>query len=397
MTSEDNIFSFGDSSDPMQQAREALRAVQQYQQDWQEEGVNRVYKYFDDVEGDWLEKFESISAAGLAKYGSKVTVSAIVEQLKSLGLSTSFITKVAFPSWWKSEIEEDNQAISQLLKSLVRRLSLETRIIQDSPGLFVRFTPIPAIKPKLQKSQGNSKLFSYLARSIASAVLGTIELPYLPISSNASSIRESILQENSCVSLESLLKFCWKAGIPVVHLELGNYFDKHKGYTKSDAFVVIPENRPVIVIGSSRKHSAWLLFILAHELGHVALGHLQKGVLSDESFKDGVNDEEEDAANQFAAQLLFGDVPLQWASNLNQHRLLTRAISLGKEYNLDPGALILNYGWQTGNWGCTVATLKHLEPRANAPAQINAYYQHHLARIDEDSRDYLQQVNVLAA
>lgn len=56
-----NIFDFGDNCSPVQQAREALLAARQYQRDWQEVGRDRVYKYFDDVEGDWLEEFESIA------------------------------------------------------------------------------------------------------------------------------------------------------------------------------------------------------------------------------------------------------------------------------------------------------------------------------------------------
>ena len=390
MTSENNIFSFGDSSDPMQQAREALRAVQQYQQDWQEEGVDRVYKYFDDVEEDWLEEFEPIFVNGAVEQVSRVTIFAICEQLKSLGLTTSFIKNVAFPSWWKSELETDEGSISQLLDSLSRRLFLTVDFSQNS-DLSLAFLPVPATKFKLQRSQEDPQLFSYLARSVANAVSSTVEQAYFPIPSDALAVRQSILQRASCVNLDSLLNFCWRSGIPVVHFD-----KKPNGHVKSDGLVVMSGERPVILIGSSRQHSAWLLFILAHELGHIAKGHLQEGILVDESFLHGVNDGEEDVANQFAAQLLFGDVPLQWATNLNRNSLLAKARSLTKEHNLDPGALILNYGWQTKKWGCAVAALNLLEPVANAPAKINAYYQHHLVSIDEDSRDYLQQVNVLA-
>lgn len=41
---------------------DALRAAQQYQRDWQEHGISRVHKYFEDVEGNWLEEFEEIEA-----------------------------------------------------------------------------------------------------------------------------------------------------------------------------------------------------------------------------------------------------------------------------------------------------------------------------------------------
>lgn len=398
MTSENNIFSFGEIADPVEKARAALHAVRQYQQDWQEHGVDRVHKYFDDVEGDWLENFEAISVDSPARPISGVALPNIIAQLKALGLSNSFINNVAFPSWWRDDFEDDQAAISRLLQSLAKRLFLKISVFQDSSNLSLGFAPITAKKFKLQRRQENPELFAYLSRSVARTVLETVGLPYLFIPRNPSSIRESILQNNSCVSLESLLDFCWNSGLPVIQFDLFSLFGTGNNKPhKSDGMVVVIDNRPVVVVGSSRKHSAWLLFILAHELGHIAHGHLQEGVLSDESFQNGANDEEEDAANQFATQLLLGDISPQWAQNLNQQRLLAKARRLSEEHNLDPGALILNYGWQTGNWGCAVAALNLLEPDANAPTRINAYYQSQLVSIDEESRDYLERVKVLAA
>ncbi|WP_072619874.1 ImmA/IrrE family metallo-endopeptidase [Spirulina major] len=396
MTSENNIFSFSESTDPLEKARAALRAVRQYQQDWQEHGVDRVHKYFDDVEGDWLENFDEIPAEVSLAQISKVNFSDIVTQLKSLGLSKSFIERVAFPSWWRGDFENDAEAQFKLLTALAKRLRLEINV-QGSLDLSLSFLLIPAAKFKLQKKQEKPELFSYLASSVANIVLGAVDLPYLPIPANPSVIRKSILQKGSCVSLESLLDFCWSCGLPVIQFDLSTLFGKgNNGLTKSDGLVFMTDNRPTIIIGSSHKYSAWLLFILAHELGHIACSHLQEGILSDESFKGGVNDEEEEEANQFATQLLFGDFSPRWARTLNQKTLFNKAQRLGKEQNLDPGALILNYGWQTGNWGCAMAALKRLEPNANAPTQINAYYQSHLINLDDDSREYLEQVKVLA-
>lgn len=51
-------------SEIIQKARTALRVVRQYQKDWQELGINRVYKYFEDVEGDWLDDWDVIEAGG---------------------------------------------------------------------------------------------------------------------------------------------------------------------------------------------------------------------------------------------------------------------------------------------------------------------------------------------
>ncbi|MEM8807683.1 MAG: hypothetical protein AAGF01_16820 [Cyanobacteria bacterium P01_G01_bin.38] len=63
MAHESNPFSFDESDDPMEKARAALRAVRQYESDWQRYGVNRVHKYFDDVEGSWLDDFREIPSS----------------------------------------------------------------------------------------------------------------------------------------------------------------------------------------------------------------------------------------------------------------------------------------------------------------------------------------------
>ncbi|MGB3517401.1 MAG: hypothetical protein WBA43_13185, partial [Elainellaceae cyanobacterium] len=121
MANETNLFSFGESSDPVEKARAALRAVRQYQQDWQEHGTDRVHKYFDDVEGNWLEEFDVSHANHSIEQASGVSFANICAKLKSLGLSSSFIEKIAFPSWWTSELRDDSNSVSKLLRSLVNR------------------------------------------------------------------------------------------------------------------------------------------------------------------------------------------------------------------------------------------------------------------------------------
>lgn len=38
-------------------AQASLEAVKKYQKDRQEQGFNRVYLHYDNVDGDWLEEF----------------------------------------------------------------------------------------------------------------------------------------------------------------------------------------------------------------------------------------------------------------------------------------------------------------------------------------------------
>jgi hypothetical protein len=58
--SQNQIINPSISDDLIERAKEAFRAVQQYQQDWKDHGVDRVHLYFDDVEGNWLDEFDAV-------------------------------------------------------------------------------------------------------------------------------------------------------------------------------------------------------------------------------------------------------------------------------------------------------------------------------------------------
>jgi len=63
----------------------------------------------------------------------------------------------------------------------------------------------------------------------------------------------------------------------------------------------------VIVLRRKAKYAAGLLFILAHELGHLALCHIpDDGLLLDEHVDEASQDDEEKQANAFALELLTG-------------------------------------------------------------------------------------------
>ena len=107
MTGENNIFSLVEGASPLERAKLALCAARQYQEDWLEHGVDRVHLYFDDVEGDWLENIEEITVDSSSEIPLGVTLPEVIAQLKSLGLSKSFIEKIAFPSWYNHEYQDN--------------------------------------------------------------------------------------------------------------------------------------------------------------------------------------------------------------------------------------------------------------------------------------------------
>ena len=107
------------------------------------------------------------------------------------------------------------------------------------------------------------------------------------------------------VTLRSLLKWCWEHGIPVVPLLGGRGFS---------AAVWAIDNSPVIVLKEPRASAVYWLFDLAHELGHIALGHItDDGIVDIDQIgphPDGGDDDEEQMATRFALDLLLPDYEL---------------------------------------------------------------------------------------
>ncbi|WP_272819481.1 ImmA/IrrE family metallo-endopeptidase [Scytonema hofmannii] len=170
---------------------------------------------------------------------------------------------------------------------------------------------------------------------------------------------------------------CWSHGVPVVYLaELG------KGVAKMDGMVVYTNSRPVIILSKVSSLWAWQLFILAHEVAHVALGHvapdeiLVDEKLSEDSYASKDIDLDERAADMFALELLNGKPNATYTSSDNQvnfRELAESAFQFGKAHHIDPGHIVLNFANQSGNWKVGYAAAKVLQgENPPAPMVINS-------------------------
>ena len=92
----------------------------------------------------------------------------------------------------------------------------------------------------------------------------------LPIP-DATGLRREILREQQFVRLLDLLSLCWSIGIPVIHLRV--FPSLHK---RMAAMAVRVEERNAILLGKDSLYPPHVAFYLAHELAHVALGHLSR-------------------------------------------------------------------------------------------------------------------------
>jgi Zn-dependent peptidase ImmA (M78 family)/transcriptional regulator with XRE-family HTH domain len=141
-----------------------------------------------------------------------------------------------------------------------------------------------------------------LAKTLSDFSASRHERAFAGIPDDPQKIRVAVQEQadSPTVTLGGLLSWAWDAGIVVLPLA------KAKDFV---AAVWTIDDTPVIVIAESRAVAAYWLFDLAHEIGHLALGHVgEAGIVDVEAPEaQGLDDDQEREANAFALALLLGD------------------------------------------------------------------------------------------
>jgi transcriptional regulator with XRE-family HTH domain/Zn-dependent peptidase ImmA (M78 family) len=139
-----------------------------------------------------------------------------------------------------------------------------------------------------------------LARAMSEFTVSLHDRHYVGIPSDPEALRREVIAANGAVSLDSLVEWAWGAGVAVMPLI---------GRGEFSAAVWMIGNTPVIVLKESRAVAAYWLFDLAHELGHLAHGHVDEKPLVDVARVERleVTDEQEQQANDYALRLLLPD------------------------------------------------------------------------------------------
>jgi hypothetical protein len=320
----------------------------------------------------------------------------LYRRLGAVGLTKPMVHRYILPDWWNDQVAKNPAGYAEGISFISRHLGLDLASLRDS-GRLITYRESGICKFKKSKNATEDQL--QMARSLATRVAHLVNAATpescAPLPASATQMRQEILgQGHPWVSLRNLVDYCWSLGVPVVHL---TSFLKSK---RPDGLAVRVRGRPIVVLCKKVRATAWLLFILAHELGHIALGHIpEDGALVDENVNTNEPDTEEDEANSFAIELLTGtkDCSFHSASRWpNAQRLAKRALEIGRELKIDPGHVVLNYAHTMGGEFFPVANaaLSLLEPKKEALGIVRQKLAEHLdwSSLPEDSSEFLMRV-----
>lgn len=287
------------------------------------------------------------------------TMKTLYGKLHEAGFNPKFV-KSLLPEWWDDRIASTQSGFQEASIRLGSIFGVKPSSLRD-----------PAAPPALRvpegrrfKHQANHKenqldLACALAMSAASRVLKVFPRPETPVVvPDAKIVRDTLLAKHPYINFAVLLDYVWQLGIPVIHIE--HWPTKAK---KMAGLAFEQNGRPVIILTSNRQHG-FLVFDLAHELAHIALGHVTetKSVV-DQDIDEDADDPDERAANRFALEFLTGDpgckiVPT--GRHLTGAELAAQAARYGENRQIDPLHVALNYGHTLKQWVAASAAVKIL-------------------------------------
>lgn len=312
-------------------------------------------------------------------------VKALLHSLSGLGISSKAVTEV-MPQWWENSIADDPAGLNEMKVLLARRFSL------DPSTLFGNAEKVDFLPVVRRYKGGRNDLIKKLGAStgIASALCRTalsfIKEQQIDHLKDPVALRQMILDAGSpSVGLKQLLDVCWGARIPVLHVTLPEKL------AKFDALVTSNAGRFAVALCRNEDSEAWLAFHIAHEIGHIACGHLDgDGLLVDEKIEASTAQQEHEA-NEYAATLMgsAGLIPPPLSFRLGTTAAKFEAMA--NENRILPGHLVLKAGI-SGNFGCARNVLKRVEPSPRARQLINERSAEELAQHwNYDAEEFISQ------
>lgn len=328
--------------------------------------------------------------------GMKGDVHRLRERLKNIGLSDPVIT-AAWPAWWSDEAEGSTSARTELRFSLARKLGLDpSSLLEEGEPRFV-WHDLARFKHLSGEGKAEQAAITSFGRALGSVLVTATPTEFTAIGPDALKLRNLLLRTRPYVDLIDLVLLCWSMGIPVVYLRIFPWPQKRMA-----AMTVRVADRYAILLGKDSAYPAHVAFYLAHELGHIASGHLEhdRAIVdfeSDELSPD-EGDREELSADRFALELLTGmasPVILPSTDRYTARSLARTVLGASNELRIEPGTLALCFGYSTKDWRTSNAAMRYIY---RSPAlvwqEVNAFARTQLnpGQVSDDSGDYLAAV-----
>lgn len=330
-----------------------------------------------------------------------VTVKSAYAALGAAGFPKSFVTRL-LPDWWDNALFKTSTGAIEFASILKQRLGLDVGFAESGELEVLAPDRRARYKKRAATLESELQVCSNLGVAMGKLALFCMEQPAQHLPNDPLMLAKMVRagSETKDISFQALLDFCWNQGVPVLFLK-----DLPRGSKRITGMALRIDGSPVIVLGYQSNQNAKQLFVLAHELAHMCLGHVDSaGVLIDEGIDaitesiegaDGtLADAEERQADEFALTLLRNGhlrLPQSKQSPASPAELTMDAVSRGRDLGIDPGHIILSYAREHDDWLFGHQALGYLPDQKSALELLHDRFLKncHVDRLSDDNRAYL--------
>ena len=315
-------------------------------------------------------------------------------ELKRAGLSDQAIN-AAWPAWWSESAGGSRSAQAELRFALARNLGLSAKSLLGERVEFVWKDNARFKRLSGETAEQQAALTSFGMSIARSLVIASKDGPSV-VGRTALEIRASILRSRQFVDLTGLLALCWGVGIPSVYLRVFPLAAK-----SMQAMAISEAHRFAVLLGKDAMYPASIAFTLAHEIGHIALGHVapRSAIVDVGDFSSpSERDDDEDAADQFAMALLTGEPQLTIQTSTEHfgaRELAREVLEVAPARGIEPGTLVLCLAYRTSRWPTAMAALRHIYARPSPVwREVNqiADRQMNWSLLGSEAREYVRTV-----
>jgi hypothetical protein len=316
------------------------------------------------------------------------------KRLKEAGLSDPLID-AAWPAWWSDDALSSQSAKAELRFAIARKLGLSPKSLFHDEVEFV-WKDDARFKHLSNETDEEKAALTSFGISVCRILVQSLKPAPTLGSVAAMDLRNSILKSKPFIDLQSLLATCWAIGIPVIHLRVFPLEAK-----RMHAMAVKVGGRNVILLGRDAQYPAPVAFTLAHEIGHIMLGHIgTSSAVIDVGDPVGqpMGDRDEEDADRYALELLLGtsqpDIQTNFA-RFNAVQLATAVLSEGPKRQIEPGTLALCLAYASNTWPIANAAMQFIYTEQKPVWQeVNriAGRELELGAIGDDSGEYLRRI-----
>jgi hypothetical protein len=323
---------------------------------------------------------------------------ALRKKLKEAGLSDPLID-AAWPTWWSDEAFGSQSARAELRFTIARKLGLNPKSLFHDQVEFV-WKDEARYKHLSNETDAEKAALTSYGISVGRMLMRATKVEPTPGPFGALDLRESILQHAPFVDLQSLLATCWAIGLPVVHLRVFPLEAKRMA-----AMAVRAGGGHAILLGRDAQYPAPVAFTLAHEIGHIMLGHIaSSSAIIDigDPFGPLQGDGEEAEADRFALEMLLGTSKPDIQTNVerfNARQLAQAVLTYGPQHGVEPGTLALCLAHATDLWPVANAAMQHIYTQQKPVwHEVNGVAGGELdfSALADDQADYLRNIMGIA-